>query len=175
MKQGLVEIYTGDGKGKTSASVGLCVRARGHDFKVLFVQFIKGSRTGEIKPLKSIGVDILRDETTSKFIFEMDDDEKQSYKTAEETLFSKAKEKASCYDIVVFDEILGAVSTGMIELTELMEFIRTKPDSCELILTGRAEGEILKTLSDVADLVSSVNMVKHPFEKGIEARKGIEF
>lgn len=175
MKNGLIEVYTGDGKGKTSASVGLCVRARGHNFKVLFVQFIKGSKTGEIEPLKTIGVDILRDEGTSKFIFEMNSDEKRAYKSTEENLFSKAKEKAPFYDVVVLDEILGAVSTEMIEFDELMDFLKDKPKSCELILTGRTDEKIIKKLSDVADLVSSVNMEKHPYEKGIAAREGIEF
>lgn len=175
LKKGLVEIYTGNGKGKTSSSVGLCVRARGHGFKVLFVQFLKGSKTGEIEPLEALGVKVLRDETTSKFIFQMNDAEKESYKKIQTELFVKAYEKASDFDVLVLDEIIGALSTNMVDIEKLLKFLKEKPEGTEVVMTGRANGELLNKLSPYADLISEINMVKHPFQVGIDAREGIEF
>ncbi len=171
----LVHIYTGDGKGKTTAAVGLGIRAYGRGFKVLMVQFLKGADTGEIHTLKKLEPEFMlhRGKEIKKFTWNMNAEEVRETARAQQDIFNYAVDAAMCggWDMVILDEILGAVGTGMIDLKEVVNFIKDKPDSFELVLTGRnAPAELV----ELADYVSEIKAVKHPMEKGIPAREGIE-
>ncbi|MBV9546094.1 MAG: cob(I)yrinic acid a,c-diamide adenosyltransferase [Chloroflexi bacterium] len=176
-RHGLTIVYTGDGKGKTTAAVGLAVRAAGNHMRVFFLQFIKGQwKSGEREILRSLpGVDLevtgrgftidgLRDERIP-----MDD-----HAAAAALGFLRAREVVLSgeYDLVVLDEILGAISAELVALDAVVELVRAKPIHVHLVLTGRGAPP---ALVEVADLVSEVLPVKHPFERGIKAQRGVEF
>src|SRR5579864_3175591 len=172
-RRGLTVVYTGDGKGKTTAAVGLTVRAAGNRMRVFFLQFIKGQwKSGEREILRSLpGVDL---EVTGRgFTIEglrdpripMDD---HAAAAAHGWQVARTSVAGGRYDVVVLDEILGAVTAGLVPLDELLELVRTKPADLHLVLTGRgAPPELI----ELADLVSEVHPVKHPFEKGIKAQR----
>lgn len=171
---GLIHIYCGDGKGKTTAALGLAVRCSGHGNKVLFVQFLKSRPTGELKALSLIdNIEVMRGKENNKFTFQMNDEEKQEVYKHHMQLFDKVKEKC-CHegiDLLVLDEVIGACNTGVFDLGVLLDFLKTKPEQLEVVLTGRNPAA---ELTDIADYVSEICKRKHPFEKGIPARTGIE-
>lgn len=173
--KGLVHIYTGDGKGKTTAAIGLGIRAYGRDFKVLMVQFLKGADTGEIHTLKKLepGFLLHRSKEIKKFTWNMNEEELRETAKIQQDIFNYAVDASMCggWDMVILDEIMGAVGTGMINLNEVVSFIKERPDNFELVLTGRnAPAELVL----LADYVSEIKAVKHPLKKGIPARRGIE-
>ena len=174
--KGLIHIYTGDGKGKTTAAIGLGVRACGRGMKVMMAQFLKSAPTGEVYSLKSLEPDFVlcRGTGSKKFTWQMDESEKVQAAAEQQAIFNyavNAAQNGEC-DLLILDEVLGAITTGMIEKEQLVSFIRNKPDKLELVLTGRnADPELI----GLADYVSEIMAVKHPAEKGIHARKGIEF
>ncbi|RLB27910.1 MAG: cob(I)yrinic acid a,c-diamide adenosyltransferase [Deltaproteobacteria bacterium] len=168
---GLIQIYTGRGKGKTTASLGLAMRAVGHNLKVAIVHFMKIWDYGEVRSLKKLGIDLFRYGTT-----ELIDPNKPSPIDFEEAnkALSKAEEliENGGYDILILDEITLAIDFNLIPLKRVVDFLDKKPDKLELVLTGRnCPWELIKR----ADLVSVIDEIKHPFQKGIEARRGIEF
>ncbi|MGE5613884.1 MAG: cob(I)yrinic acid a,c-diamide adenosyltransferase [Bacillota bacterium] len=174
--RGLVHIYTGDGKGKTTAAIGLGVRACGRGLKVLMVQFLKGAPTGEEFSLERLGpgFTLYRGTSSVKFVPQMSEDEKN--RTAEEQLdiFRYAREAAASgkYDLIILDEAFGAIASGMLDANALVRFVKDKPENLELVLTGRGAP---KELIDLADYVSEIHALKHPMEKGVKGRRGIEF
>jgi cob(I)alamin adenosyltransferase len=170
--RGLVHIYTGDGKGKTTASVGLAVRAAGDGLRVLFAQFLKGRQTGELDPLRQLGVTVMRTPEVVKFIPSMSPAEREECRCAQRACLSGVIGKAADFDLIILDEAMAAVETGMIGLDELIRFIRSKPEGLELALTGRNAPPELVAL---ADYVSEIKAVRHPYERGIAARRGIEY
>lgn len=170
--KGLVHIYTGDGKGKTTAAVGLAVRARGAGLSVLLVQFLKGRETAELGPLASLGVEILRDEQTRKFLFYMNAAERAECLRRQHAVFEKAAALLPRYDLVILDELLGAVAVEAVALGEAARLVRGKPERTELVLTGRDAPD---ELTGLADYVSEIRAVRHPYEQGVGARRGIEF
>jgi cob(I)alamin adenosyltransferase len=173
VRKGLVQVYTGNGKGKTTAAMGAIVRAAGHGLQVFLVSFMKGSYVfGEYKTLSRIpGVKIaqfgLRKFTNPS---DIKSEEKEQARAA---LAAARKAMTSGeYDLVVMDEINVAVSYDLISEEEVLKLIEDKPLQVELILTGRyAADGVLET----ADLVTEMVKVKHPFDEGIKARKGIEY
>ncbi len=174
MKKGLVQVYTGEGKGKTTAAIGLAIRAAGHGLKVFICQFLKGRRTGEfilIKKALAGQIDIFQC-GSEKFII-TEEDKREHRETARRALeFSKKALVSKDYDLVILDEINVAVHLGLIDLKDVITIIESKPESVELVLTGRnAPSEIIER----ADLVTEMKEIKHPFKKGIGAREGIEF
>jgi cob(I)alamin adenosyltransferase len=173
--KGLVHIYTGNGKGKTTAAIGLGIRACGRGLRVLMVQFLKGSETGEIHTLKKLepGFVLYRGTETRKFTWEMNDEELRLTRKEQEEIFDHAlaaAQSGSC-DILIMDELMGAIATGMIRIKAVADFIKNKPAGLELVLTGRDAPD---ELVELADYVSDIKAVKHPMDKGIAARKGIE-
>lgn len=174
MKQGLIHIYTGDGKGKTSAAVGACVRAAGHGWRILFVQFLKGSFTGELIPLEKLGVSVCRTEDVKKFVFQMDEKELARCREDHSRCFQTAADalRSGEYDLVVLDEVIGAVGLGLIDEEALVALLKEKQPKTEVILTGRGASDKLKK---TADYLSEIRMEKHPYEQGIPARAGIEY
>jgi cob(I)alamin adenosyltransferase len=176
-RQGLTLVFTGNGKGKTTAAVGLTVRAVGNHMRVFFLQFIKGQwKTGEREILRGLpGVDL---EVTGRgFTIErlrnpripMED---HAAAAAHGWQVARQIVREAEYDLVVLDEILGAVKAELVPLDELLALVRDKPPQMHLVLTGRGAPE---ALIEVADLVSEVQPIKHPFERGIKAQRGIEF
>lgn len=170
--EGLIHIYTGDGKGKTTAAVGLAVRAAGSGLKVLFAQFLKGQATGETQPLKKLGVTVFRSDAVTKFIPYMTKAELDECRTAQHRIFDEAKAGIAQYDVIILDEVCSAVSTGMIDVKEVVSMMEQRPRGTEIVLTGRDAPNELVAL---ADYVSDIKAVKHPFDRGITARQGIEY
>ena len=174
-KQGLVHIYCGNGKGKTSAAVGLAVRAAGRGMKVLAVRFLKTENSGEVEVLRSIpGITVTPCDCTFGFVFRMTEEQKQEaaryYQSRFETAVTEAVENN--YDLLILDEILASCNYGMVNEQSVTEFLKNRPENLEVVLTGRDPTE---ALLELADYVSEICMRKHPYHKGIPARKGIEF
>ncbi len=171
---GLIHIYCGDGKGKTTAAIGLGLRCSGHGNKVLLVQFLKSWRTGELNSLQKISnIEVLRGMETAKFTFQMTAEEKAEVLEQHNRLFATVKKKCAeeNIDLLIMDEVIGAINTGVFELDSLLDFLSNKPRELEVVLTGRAPKQ---PLLDMADYVSEICKRKHPFEKGVKARVGIE-
>lgn len=173
--KGLVHIYTGNGKGKTTAAIGLGIRAYGRGFKVLMVQFLKGAETGELAVINELGprFKLRRGKEVKKFTWSMNEEELKALKKSMEEIYINAvsEAKSGNWDMLILDEILGSISSKLISAEDVAEFIKNKPESLELILTGRNAPQ---ELIDLSDYVSEINPIKHPFNKGIPARKGIE-
>ena len=173
LERGLVQVYTGDGKGKTSAAFGLALRAVGRGLKVYVIQFIKGGFDyGELYVVKRLPNFKLESFGRGKFVTDVPPT-KDDIKLAKEA-FELAKEVVSGgeHDVVVLDEINVALHLKLIETEEVVDLIRRKPKHVELILTGRyAPSEVV----ELADLVTEMKDVKHPFTKGVSPRKGIDY
>ena len=175
MEKGLVHIYCGDGKGKTTASVGLCTRAAGSGRKVLFVQFLKDGRSGELKTLSQIpGVEILAGVPVNGFLRDKDAVAQRNTAAEHQARFEEAVRlvSQSTYDILVLDEAMAAVNLGLLPLAAVTAFLDTRPAGLEVVLTGR---EPPQQLLDRADYISRIECVRHPYQKGIAARRGIEW
>lgn len=174
--KGLIHIYTGDGKGKTTAAVGLGVRAYGQGLKVLMIQFLKAMPTGEVNALKVLepGFSIYRGTSLRKFTFQMNAQEKASTAAEQQDMLEYAAREAASgkWNMLILDEAFGAISSGMLSKDNLVGFVKNKPENLELIMTGRNAPSELFAL---ADYVSEIKAVKHPSDKGTAARKGIEF
>ncbi len=170
-RRGYVQVYTGDGKGKTTAAIGLAVRATGAGLKVYIAQFIKQGDYSEIKALKKFG-DMISIEQFGLGRFVEGKPSKEDIDTARNGL-QKAKQimLSNDYDVVILDEANVALDLGLFSQQELLDVIIAKPDHVEIIITGRrASARIL----DYADLVTEMKPVKHYYEKGVAARTGIE-
>lgn len=172
---GLVHIYCGNGKGKTTASVGAAVRVAGNGKKVLIKRFLKNDHSGEVEALKQIpGITVLPCTRQFGFSWKMKQKEKEEAKE----YYGKELEKAwkmaldQEIDMLVLDEAVGACTLGFIEEERLLELIGSKPEKLEVILTGRNPSE---TLLAAADYVTEMVMRAHPYTRGIPARKGIEY
>ncbi len=171
---GLIHIYCGDGKGKTTAALGLAVRCSGHGNHVLLVQFLKSRPTGELKSLALLpNIELMRGKETKKFTFQMTDEEKSEVKREHLALFAKVKQKCvdEHIDLLILDEVIGACNTGVFDVDLLADFLKNKPQELEVVLTGRNPAP---QLVEMADYVSEICKRKHPFERGIAARTGIE-
>lgn len=171
--KGYIHIYCGDGKGKTTAAVGLAVRACGAGWRVVFAQFLKGPDSAERLALGKLpGITLARVPESVKFTFQMDAAEKDQAALFCAEQLKEAFELAQNADLLILDEAFGAVSSGLLEETSLLEAIQKKPEGLELVMTGRNPGErILQT----ADYISEIIKRKHPFDEGVTARKGIEY
>jgi cob(I)alamin adenosyltransferase len=168
LRKGLVHLYTGNGKGKTSAALGLCLRAVGRGLKCCFIQFVKGAPTGELFAAKELPN------------FEFFQTGRPGYdfkptpadKTYAERGLKLAAEKAREADLLVLDEVVVAVHLKLLPEEAVVEFVKRKPEKLELVLTGRyATGRLI----EVADYVTYFQLIKHPFYKGERAREGVDF
>ena len=171
---GLIHLYHGDGKGKTTASLGLTIRALGNGFRVLFVQFLKNQETGELVILNDLpGVTLIRGKEGSGFSFSMTEEEKGKTRQLHTENLKTAIELARSgeYDMLVLDEIIGACRRDLVDQALLEDFVRNKPNHLELVMTGR---EPAAWMIDCADYISEIKKEKHPYDRGIPARKGIE-
>ena len=169
--KGLIQVYTGDGKGKTTAALGLALRAVGQGMKAIIIQFVKGDHTcGEhIFANKYHPFDIVQLNTADSFTQTLD----ELRPVTEQTLaFAEEAIVGGSYDMVILDEIFTAVSKELITTKQVMNLISKKPEGVELILTGRGAS---KEIIQQADLVTEMTAIKHPFTRGITARRGIEY
>jgi cob(I)alamin adenosyltransferase len=184
-KRGLVQVYTGDGKGKTTAALGLAMRAAGHGLRVCFIQFLKGEwESGERKAAERLSPELQlhvfgahqwgdRSQAAEDTPWwELPPSEEDREQAREGMRFAHRALTGGEHDIVVLDEVLGAVKLGLLSLDEVMGLICSKAESVELVLTGRdAPQDVIKA----ADLVTEMKAVKHPYQRGLKARKGIEY
>lgn len=172
LKKGYIHVYTGNGKGKTTAAIGLGIRASGAGLRVLMIQFMKGRRYSEIDTLQHVKnftvIQFGRDEFVSK-----EKPEQIDIDLAQQGLgYANDAIQHGGYDLVILDEINVAVDFHLISLEDVIDLIKKKPETLELVITGRyASPEVIKH----ADIVSEILEIKHPYKKGIESRKGIDW
>lgn len=174
--KGLVIVYTGKGKGKTTAALGMALRAVGYNHKICMIQFIKGSwHYGEMTSSKRLEPEFELTAIGKGFVGILDDKSpiEDHKKVAEEALkMAREKVNSRIYNIVILDEINYALNLGLINLEDVLEIISGKPDDVNLVLTGNhAKDEVIEK----ADLVTEMREIKHPFKSGIRAKKGIDF
>lgn len=192
--RGLVHVITGNGKGKTTASLGLAMRALGHNMSVYMIQFLKSGDTGELFTVKKylpnmriiqFGEEAIKEKQLKIYEFSKDFDEipkisgkfkflkdEEEREACQQALVHSKKILQAGYDIVILDEINYAIAKKLIDVNEVINALQTKDPKTEVILTGRGATE---EIIDVADYVSVINERKHPWRKGIDARKGIEY
>jgi len=174
-KQGLILVNTGNGKGKTTAALGLAMRAWGQGLKVLVVQFIKGNwKYGELEAAKRMGPDFVIRQMGEGFVQSCTENERPSHELAAAEALQTAKEEiaAQKWDMIILDEINYAVKFGLVAVDDVLSLLEAKPAALHVVLTGRdAHPQII----DKADLVTEMKEIKHHYKKGIKAQKGIEF
>ncbi len=176
MVDGLTIVYTGKGKGKTTAALGLALRALGYGKKICMIQFIKGSwHYGEMDSSKKLEPDFEMIAVGKGFVGIVDDKSPREdhEEVAKEAIkISNEKIQSQKFDIVILDEINYAVNLGLIDVEDVVNLINGKPDSVDLVLTGNhAKDKVVQ----MADLVTEMKEIKHPFQKGIKAKRGIDF
>jgi len=172
-RKGLVEVFTGNGRGKTSAALGVVLRAVGHDFRVCVIHFMKGNYPyGEQKALARLPNVTVQVFGGLSFV------DPKNVKPEDKAEAKKALDAgreavmSGKYDLVVLDEVNVATAWGLVELDEVIKLIKEKPEGVELILTGRyADRKVVK----LADLVTEMVAIKHPYDEGIEARAGLDY
>ncbi len=175
---GLIHVYTGDGKGKTTAAIGLATRFLGQGGKVILVQFLKGQETGEVKFFeKNENISVYRLSKNYGFTFTMNDRIKETVKKEHHQILENA-----CIDmekfqkqgavLMIFDECAGALSTCLLDKNEILNILDSLHENVEIVLTGR---DFPNEILELADYVSDIHAAKHPMDQGIMARKGIEF
>lgn len=173
---GLVVVYTGKGKGKTTAALGMALRAIGHDYKICMIQFIKGSwHYGEMSSSKRLEPDFELTAVGKGFVGILDDKTPKEIhqKIAKEAIdIAKEKTLSEKYDIIILDEINYAVNLGLVDVKDVLDLIKIKPQKVTLVLTGN---HVRQEVIDAADLVTEMKEIKHPFQRGIRAKKGIDF
>ena len=168
----MIHIYCGDGKGKTTAAVGLAVRCAGSGGRVLFTSFLKDSRSSELEVLRKVaGIHMIENPPQVSFFRNMAEEEKERIKSISRNKMAEIILRQDRYDMVVLDEIFAAVHYGMVSEEELTGMIGNRPSGVEYVLTGRNPSQ---KLIEMADYVSEIRKIKHPFDRGIGARKGIE-
>lgn len=170
MKEGLIQVYTGNGKGKTTAAIGQAIRALGQDYKICLIQFFKKPTSGEIKILKNL--------PSIKLIhplpFYPEGKNQALLKKKTKDIFPVVSKiiKSKMYDLVILDEVNVALQEHLLVEKEILNLLKDKPKSVEVILTGRGA---TKKIIESADLVTEFKEIKHPWRKGIKARRGIEY
>ena len=173
--QGCVQIYCGDGKGKTTAALGPARRAAGHGWAVLVVQFLKSGPTGELESLAKLeSVQVLRGTEPLGFTFRMTPEEKAHCRQVQQGLWQQMQQLLSQTQprLLVLDEVFGAISTGMLDEAQLLSLLQNRPRALEVVLTGRGPSPAVQEL---ADYITEMRKVKHPFDQGLSAREGIEW
>lgn len=172
MRKGLIIVHTGNGKGKTTAALGLLMRAAGQSFKCVMLQFIKrkGSHYGEHASASKLGIELLS--LGDGFTWDTQNPEQDRTTAAAAWQICQDKILSGQYDLVVLDEINVAMHLGMLDVEPVLDVLRRKPADTHVVLTGRdAPAEIV----EISDLVTEMKEIKHPFNQGVYAQRGIEF
>lgn len=175
---GLVHIYHGDGKGKTTAAVGLTLRALGNGLQVVFLQFLKDGSSGEVSLLRHIAQVpdyslTVMDAATEGFTFSLSAEQKALLLARQNAMLVAAARlcrKGQC-DVLVLDEVLHAVNQGLLDRVLLLDLLEMRPAGIEVVLTGRDPS---KELLEKADYVTEMRKIKHPYDRGVAARRGVE-
>ena len=170
MDKGLVHLYYGEGKGKTTAAMGLALRALGQGMRVVVVQFLKSGTSGELEPLRRLGAAVHSGKAGAKFTFQMTGEEKAETAAMHDRMLREAL--AEECDLLILDELCAARQTGLLDEALAKRAVLDRPTGREIVITGRLpEAWML----EAADYVTEMRCHRHPYEKGIAARKGIEF
>lgn len=170
-KMGLLHVYCGEGKGKTTAALGLAVRAAGRGMKVTIARFLKTEDSGEVTVLRGIpGIYVFPCEKSFGFTFSMSEEERREAGAYYQDLFCRAVEKET--DVLILDEILAVCEAGLLDKGQVEEFLLRRLPETEVVMTGRKPW---KGLLDRADYVTEMRAVRHPYQRGIAARRGIEY
>jgi cob(I)alamin adenosyltransferase len=175
LEKGLIHLYCGEGKGKTTASLGLITRSCGAGYQVIIMQCFKGRESSEIRTLEKIpNVTIVHADLPTAFTWELSDDAKEKIIRIHNRMFQEAVSLilSDRQTLLVLDEIIGATTYGYIDKEMVLSFLKEKPDGLEVVLTGRNP---LPEFVQLSDYVSDIHKVKHPYDRGIEAREGIEY
>jgi len=172
--KGLILLYTGNGKGKTTAALGQAIRAAGHGFKIIIIQFIKNlEHTGEIKAAKNILADHLEIHPMGTgFTWDAKDPEEVRLAAVEGWKLARRKIAGNRYKMVILDELTYPLNYGLLDEDEVLACLKDKPTGVHIVITGRDANQ---RLIDLADLVTEMREIKHPYQKGGKAIKGIEF
>ena len=168
----MIHLYCGDGKGKTTAAVGLAVRAAGSGMKVLFVQFFKSGKSSEVEALEKLGIVTMHPGVHYGRYKTLNEEKKTEVRDSYGELMHDVIAHAAEYDLIVLDEAVSAYNYAMIDGERLTEFLGLEGNRREIVLTGRNP---LPELIELSDYVTEMKKVKHPFDGGIAARKGIEY
>ncbi|RDU22971.1 cob(I)yrinic acid a,c-diamide adenosyltransferase [Anaerosacchariphilus polymeriproducens] len=175
MKQGCIHIYCGEGKGKTTASLGLAIRAAGSGMKVIIVQFLKGRKTSELNSLEKLSnIRVIRNSKDFGFFHSLSQEEIHEITAMHTQNLKMAIEKVvsdEC-DLLILDELCAAYGNSLVDKNIVKDFILNKPKQLELVITGRNPDNLF---IEHADYISEIKKVKHPYDKKISARKGIEY
>ena len=169
-RTGLLHLYYGDGKGKTTAAMGLALRALGSGKKVVLLQFLKGGQSGEIPLLEQLGAKIYRGKAGQKFVFQMNEAEKAATRDLQNRNLAAAMTEDA--DLLVLDEAGSAWELDMVDKALLQKAVLARPAAQECVLTAHAAP---RWMLDAADYVTEMKCCRHPYQKGIAARKGIEY
>ena len=177
MKQGCVQLYYGNGKGKTTAAMGQLVRCVGHGFRVLVYQFLKEPTSGEVSVIRNLpGVEYIANEGAIPFLFQLTEEQQEFYRARWESMFATVREKfeSGAYDLVILDEVIDAYQLGLLDKEVLHTMMEQHPAGTELVLTGHDYGMDMAPLIQRADYVTRFEKEKHPFDQGLACRPGIE-
>lgn len=174
LDRGLVQVYTGNGKGKTTAAMGLAARAVGQGFRVCFLQFLKDEASGEATSARKLGIRLIKFPGTFCFGRSLSREEKSKLKEQMQEAFSRTEKivRSGQYDLVILDEINFVLHKRLIKVKDILRLMKNKPSHVELVLTGRYAPQ---SLIRAADLATEMLEVKHPFQQEIKSRKGIEY
>ena len=171
MDTGLIHIYCGDGKGKTTAAAGLAARCAGGGGRAAFFQFLKDNTSGERDALKKAGVDVIDGYDGLGKVWTFTEEQVRDMFVWYEDKFMEIKQIAGGYDLLILDEALDAVNYGYIRRDTILDFLRSKPAGLEIVLTGRNPD---RQFLEIADYVTEMRKIKHPYDSGVKARKLIE-
>ena len=174
--KGLILVYTGNGKGKTTAALGTTIRAIGYGWKTYILQFVKGSwHYGEIDGIKALEPDVVMEQMGRGFYKILDDNlPEEEHKKAARAALKHARDvmNSGDYQLVILDELNNAVDLDLLQIEDVIALLKDKPGKLNVIVTGRnAKPELI----EIADLVTEMKEIKHPFQQGIKARKGIDY
>lgn len=175
MEKGLVHVYCGDGKGKTTAAAGLAVRAAGSGKNVIFAQFMKGNDSGELTAMKQLpGIEIIRNSKNYGFYHQMSSQDKEAITEEHNRMLAGITERINrgkC-DMLILDEFTYPYCYGLIDRIRVKQLVKNRPAAVEVVITGREPAEIFLEL---ADYITEMKCIRHPYDKGIPARRGIEY
>lgn len=169
-RTGLLHLYYGDGKGKTTAAMGLALRAIGSGKRVVILQFLKGGKSGEVPLLEQLGAKVYRGKAGQKFVFQMNEAEKEATRQLQNANLTAAM--AAPADLLILDEAGSAWELDMVDKALLQKAVLERPAEQECVLTAHAAPQ---WMLDAADYVTEMKCCRHPYQKGIAARKGIEY